>query len=51
MSKNAEFPDGLANNSGQVGKNLLFSGGGVRSGQVFFKDLTEEDAKKLEDES
>ena len=30
VSKN--FPNGLANNSGQVGKNLLFSGGGIVSG-------------------
>ncbi len=34
-SKN--FPKGLANNSGQVGKNLLFSAGGVVSGE-FDKD-------------
>jgi len=32
-SKSKEFPDGLANKSGQVGKNLLFSGGGVISGE------------------
>ncbi len=32
LSKNKEFPNGLANNSGQVGKNLLFSGGGIGSG-------------------
>ncbi len=32
-SKSKTFPNGLANNSGQVGKNLLFSGGGVVSGE------------------
>jgi choline dehydrogenase-like flavoprotein len=32
-SKSKNFPNGLANNSGQVGKNLLFSAGGVGSGQ------------------
>jgi choline dehydrogenase-like flavoprotein len=37
MSKNKEFPNGLANNTGQVGKNLLFSGGGVGSG-IFKKE-------------
>lgn len=31
-SSSAEFPNGLANNSGQVGKNLLFSGGGIVTG-------------------
>jgi len=33
-SKSKNFPNGLANNSGQVGKNLLFSAGGVGSGQI-----------------
>lgn len=47
MSKNPEFPNGLANNSGQVGKNLVFSGGGVGSGQFFLEDLSPEDAKAL----
>lgn len=47
MSKNKEFPNGLANNSGQVGKNLLFSGGGVGSGQVYSDDVSSEDFKKL----
>ncbi len=32
-SKSEEFPYGLANNSKQVGKNLLFSGGGAGSGE------------------
>ncbi len=31
-SKSKNFPNGLGNNSGQVGKNLLFSGGGVVTG-------------------
>lgn len=46
MSKNPEFPNGLANNSGQVGKNILFSGGGIGSGQVFFDKLSND---KIED--
>lgn len=49
MSKNPEFPNGLANNSGQVGKNIVFSGGGVGSGQLFFDDLTDKDAKALQE--
>ena len=32
-SKSKKFPNGLANNAGQVGKNLLFSAGGVGAGQ------------------
>jgi choline dehydrogenase-like flavoprotein len=32
-SKSKNFPNGLANNSNQVGKNLLFSAGGIGSGQ------------------
>ena len=47
MSKNPEFPNGLANNSGQVGKNLVFSAGGTGSGQFFFDDLLKEDAELL----
>lgn len=48
MSKNPEFPNGLANNSGNVGKNIVFSGGGIGSGQLFFEDLSEKDAKALD---
>ena len=32
-SSNKEYPNGLANSSGQVGKNLLFSGGGIITGE------------------
>jgi len=32
------FPDGLANNHHQVGRNLLFSGGGAGSGDLVFDD-------------
>jgi len=32
-SKSKNFPNGLANNSNQVGKNIIFSAGGVGSGQ------------------
>jgi len=47
LSKNIEFPNGLANNSGQVGKNLIFSGGGVGSGEIYFENLKPEDAEKF----
>lgn len=36
-----KFPNGLANNNGQVGKNLVFSGGGTGQGDFFYKDLTD----------
>jgi choline dehydrogenase-like flavoprotein len=47
MSKNPDFPDGLANNQGLVGKNLIFSAGGIGSGYFHYKDLAEDDAKEL----
>lgn len=33
-SKSTAFPDGLANNNGQVGKNLIFSAGGSGEGRL-----------------
>jgi len=47
LSKNEDFPNGLANNNKQVGKNLIFSAGGIGSGYIYYKDLSEEDAKNL----
>ncbi|MGP1580432.1 MAG: GMC family oxidoreductase [Wolinella sp.] len=43
-SKNARFPHGLANSSRSLGKNLLFSGGGMGRGEF---DLTHFDAATL----
>ncbi len=47
MSKNKEFEYGLANNYDQVGKNLVFSAGGVGSCNLFYDDFSESDAMKL----
>ena len=47
MSHNPDFPNGLANNQGQVGKNLLFSAGGTGSGHFYYKDLTEEQVSQI----
>ncbi len=47
LSKNKEFPNGLSNNSGQVGKNLVFSAGGTGSGQFFYDDLSTQEALEL----
>lgn len=46
-SKNNYFPQGLANNNNQVGKNLIFSAGGVGEGRFVFEDLTQEQQKEL----
>ena len=46
-SKNKFFPNGLANSSGEVGKNLIFSAGGVGQGRFIFEKLTPEQQKAL----
>ena len=47
LSKNKEFPNGLANNNGQVGKNIIFSAGGVGGGIIDFDDYSAKDALLL----
>ncbi|HFS66863.1 MAG TPA: GMC family oxidoreductase [Flavobacteriia bacterium] len=47
MSKNKEFPNGLANNSGNVGKNLIFSAGGSGYGHFYYDDLTKRQIEAL----
>ncbi len=47
MSKGKQFPNGLANNNGQVGKNLIFSGGGSGSAQFFYDQFSKEEAIQL----
>lgn len=42
MSKNPSCPDGLSNNSGNVGKNLIFSAVATGSGFIEFKDFPAE---------
>lgn len=46
-SKNRHFPNGLANNGGQVGKNLIFSAGGSGRGRFHFEDLNAQQQKAL----
>jgi choline dehydrogenase-like flavoprotein len=46
-SKNKFFPDGLANSSGEVGKNLIFSAGGSGSGRFVFEKLTQKQQGEL----
>jgi len=40
-SANTHHPDGLGNSSGEVGKNLIFSGGGSGQGELHKDDLKE----------
>ncbi|MFT7004270.1 MAG: choline dehydrogenase-like flavoprotein [Sulfurimonas sp.] len=46
-SKNDFFPYGLANNSKQVGKNLIFSAGGSGEGRFNFEGLNENERQEL----
>lgn len=46
-SKNIHFPNGLANNNGEVGKNLIFSAGGSGEGRIRFESLTIKQQKEL----
>ena len=46
-SKNRHFPYGLANNNKQVGKNLIFSAGGVGRGRIRFDTLTKKEQEEL----
>ncbi len=47
LSSSQSHPNGLANNSGQVGKNLLFSAGGSGTGKFLYSDLDQSQAKQL----
>lgn len=46
-SKNKHFPNGIANNSNQVGKNLIFSGGGAGTGRLNMQNLSASEFKEL----
>lgn len=46
-SKGDKYPNGLANSSGELGKNLLFSAGGVGSGYFYFDEYEDEVVQKL----
>lgn len=46
-SKNFYFQKGLANNNGQVGKNLIFSAGGSGQGRLRFEKLSTKQQKEL----
>ena len=46
-SKGPKHPDGLANNTNQVGKNLIFAGGGAGSGRLAYDKFTSEQVNDL----
>lgn len=48
-SRNEFFPNGLANNSDQVGKNLVFSAGGSGKGSFYYEDMNDEDVLALKE--
>lgn len=50
MSKNEDTPNGIGNDFDQVGKNLIFSAGGIGGGNLFFKDFKEEQVKALKNQ-
>lgn len=47
LSRGQRHPDGLANNNGQVGRNLLFSAGGSGTGTFRYQNLNESRAEQL----
>jgi len=46
-SKNDDAPNGLGNENNLVGKNLIFSAGGIGGGNLYFDDFSKEDALKI----
>jgi choline dehydrogenase-like flavoprotein len=48
-STGPRHPQGLANGSGQVGRNLLFAGGGAASGRLVYAQFPEAQAQALRD--
>ena len=46
-SKNDFFPNGMANNNGEVGKNLIFSAGGSGQGRFYKEDLDDKGFEEL----
>lgn len=48
-SAGPRHPEGLANGSGQVGRNLLFAGGGAASGRLVYAQFPEARAMALRD--
>ena len=46
-SKNEDTPKGLGNENDLVGKNIVFSAGGIGGGHLYFDDFTKDEVKKI----
>ena len=46
-SKNEDTPNGIGNENGLVGKNLIFSAGGVGGGHLYYDQFSEDEVKKI----
>jgi len=44
-STGVKHPEGLANNTNQLGKNLLFSAGGSGTGELYYKDMSRQQSE------
>ncbi len=47
LSKSGKFPNGLANNNGQVGKNLIFSAGGSGMGFLPYSHYSDSEIEQM----
>tara|TARA_R110002050_G_scaffold221441_1_gene357301 strand:+ start:97603 stop:99276 length:1674 start_codon:yes stop_codon:yes gene_type:complete len=47
MSPGEKHPDGIGNNHGQLGKNIVFSAGGVGHGEFPYANFSDEEVAKL----
>jgi choline dehydrogenase-like flavoprotein len=47
MSTGEKHPNGIGNNQGQLGKNIIFSAGGVGHGEFPYENFSEEEITKL----
>ncbi len=47
LSTSSKFPDGIGNQNGLVGKNLLFSGGGIGYGDLLLDHFSENQKNRL----
>ncbi|MDX1350578.1 MAG: GMC family oxidoreductase N-terminal domain-containing protein, partial [Putridiphycobacter sp.] len=46
-SKNTDYPNGLGNTTNQVGKNLIFSAGGIGGGYLEYERFSGDEVQKL----
>lgn len=50
LSKGVKHPNGLGNSNEQVGKNLVFSAGGLGGADFYREDFSESDFKKIKEQ-